>query len=76
VPYIGTGVGEDHSAGETRQISEMDFSVFLDPAEVTIDTKAGFSLLADNLRELSFFLPCGQHNVTFTKRSGFQLKSG
>ena len=77
VQSIGTIDGELHVACETWKILARAFSVLGQPAEVTIDTEVGLSLIpADHVRQLAFVLPCGQHNVMFTKRSGFHFQSG
>jgi len=69
--------GELHIACETWKVPAMAFRVLGQPAEVTIDTVAGlFVMPADRVRQLAFALPCGQHNMMFTKRSGFHFKSG
>jgi len=76
VKSFGSSDGELHIACETWKVPAMAFSVLGQPAEVKIDTAAGLSLIPTELvRQLAFVLPCGQHNMMFTKRSGFHLKS-
>jgi len=74
---IGSINGDLHIACETWKVPAMAFRVLGQPAEVTIDTVAGLSFIpADRVRQLAFVLPCGHHNIMFTKRSGFHFKSG
>jgi len=69
--------GELHVAVEKWKLPPMALSVLGQPVLVSIDVAAGVAIArADRVRQIAFVLPCGQHNVLFSKRSGFHFKSG
>jgi len=46
-------------------------------AVVTLDSTPSVSLVrAERVKQSAFVLPCGTHNVLFTKKSSFHFKSG
>jgi len=69
--------GELHVAVEKWKLPQMALSVLGQPVLVAIDVAAGVAIAQpDRVRQIAFVLPCGQHDVLFSKRSGFHFKSG
>jgi len=77
VHSIGTIDGELHVAVEKWKLPPMALSILGQPVLVAIDVAAGVTITrAHHVRQIAFVLPCGQHDVLFSKRSGFHFKSG
>jgi len=77
VKTIGTIDDTVYLACVTWQVPAADLALLGQPALVSIDAAADMVLVrADRVRRLAFVLPCGQCNVLFTKKSGFDFKGG
>jgi len=77
VHSIGTNDGELHVAVEQWKLPPMALSILGQPVLVAIDVAAGVTITrAHRVRQIAFVLPCGQHDVMFSKRSGFLSNSG
>jgi len=77
VRAIGTIAEELHLECEAWKVSDLAFSTVGIPAVVTLDSTHSVSLVrAERVKQSAFVLPCGTHNVLFTKKSGFHFKSG
>ena len=76
VHSIETIDGELHVAVEKWKLPPMALSILGQPVLVAIDVAAGVTITrAYHVRQIDFVLPCGQHDVLFSKRSGFHFKS-
>jgi len=74
---IGTIDGELHVAVEKWQLPPLALSILGQPVLVAIDVAAGVTITrAHRVRQIAFVLPCGQHDVMFSKRSGFLFDGG
>jgi len=74
---IGNIDGELHVAIEKWKLPPMALSVLGQPVLVAIDVAAGVGIArADRVRQIAFALPCGLHDVLFSRSSGFHFKSG
>jgi len=77
VREIGTIAEELHLECEAWKVSDLALSIVGKPAVVALDSTPSVSLArAERVKQSAFVLPCGTHNVLFTKKSGFHFKSG
>ena len=75
--FIGAIDGALHVAVEKLKLPPMALSILGQPVLVSIDVEAGVAMTrAHHVPQVSFVLPCGQHEVLFSKRSGSHLKTG
>jgi len=77
VQTIGTIDGDVYRAFLAWREPETEPSVLGQPVVVRRDAAAGVTLVrAERVRRMAFVLPCGNKDVMFSKRSGFNFKGG
>jgi len=75
VRAIGTIAGKLHLECEAWKVSDLALSIVGNPAVVTLDSTPSVSLVrAERVEQSAFVLPCGTHNVLFTRSRAFILK--
>jgi len=77
VRAIGTIAEVLHLDCEARKVADLALSIVRKPAVITLDPTPSVSLVrAARAKQYAFVLPCGSHNVLFSKTSGCYFKSG